>query len=79
MKIHTKKEDIKFKNGVSAPLIMESNAGCYVGTVDNSDGFLQPYTRLSDYMSQTDAESFLQKNNMFTCVITGITYTKNFD
>ena len=60
MKIHTKKEDIKFKNGISAPIVMESNAGCYVGTVDNSDGFLQPYTRLSDYMSKTVAEIFYE-------------------
>ena len=50
MKFKKQIKDIKFDNdGVSEPVIMASAAGWYVGAIDNSEGFIQPYNRYSGY------------------------------
>ena len=74
MKIHTKIEDIKFKDGISELIVMESQAGCYIGRVDCSEGYMQPYSRESHYMTQSDAELYLKRQKDF-----GISTCSNFD
>ena len=49
MKILKAIKDIKFDNGVSEPIVMASAAGWYVGAIDNSEGFVQPYDRYTGY------------------------------
>tara|TARA_B110000444_G_scaffold225004_1_gene228571 strand:- start:855 stop:1052 length:198 start_codon:yes stop_codon:yes gene_type:complete len=45
-------KDIKFDNdGVSEAIVMASAAGWYVGKIDNSEGFIQPYNRYSEYFA----------------------------
>ena len=45
-------KDIQFDNdGVSEAIVMASAAGWYVGKIDNSEGFIQPYNRYSDYFA----------------------------
>jgi len=45
-------KDIQFDNdGVSEAIIMASAAGWYVGKIDNSEGFIQPYNRYSEYFA----------------------------
>ena len=53
-------KNIKFNSsGVSEPIVMASAAGWYVGSIDKSEGFVQPYDRYTDYMTQEDAEKTL--------------------
>lgn len=60
MKILKEIKDIKFRdNGVSEPIVMSSQAGWYIGAVDNSDGFIQPYDRYTAYMEKQEAIDFL--------------------
>jgi len=40
---------------VSEPIVMASAAGWYVGSIDNSEGFIQPYDRYTDYMTKESA------------------------
>jgi|TARA_B110000444_G_C18739772_1_gene547399 hypothetical protein len=50
MKFIKEIKDINFDaDGVSEPVIMASAAGWYVGAIDNSEGFIQPYNRYSGY------------------------------
>lgn len=44
---------------ISAPVVMKSAAGYYVGTYVMSDGLLCPNERFSDYMCEEDAKSWL--------------------
>ena len=45
-------KDIQFDNdGVSEAIVMASAAGWYVGKIDNSEGFIQPWNRYSDYFA----------------------------
>ena len=52
-----KPEEIKWRDEgndtfVSEPLVMASNAGWYIGEIyKESDGFVMPYDRLSNYHS----------------------------
>jgi hypothetical protein len=45
---------------VSEPLAMSSAAGWYVGQICKEDDFLQPYDRLTNYMSKEDAIKLLE-------------------
>ena len=73
MKIQKMIEDIKFTNQdvygtemlVSEPIVMASAAGWYVGAIDKSEGFIQPYDRYTDYMTQEDAIAELENSEMF--------------
>ena len=63
MKIHEKHRYIVdgLNNGeISGTIIMASAAGWYVGSVerDLEDGFIQPYSRDSGYMSERQAENY---------------------
>jgi hypothetical protein len=40
---------------LSEPIVMASAAGWYVGSIDNSEGFIQPYDRYTDYMTKESA------------------------
>jgi len=45
-------KDIQFDNdGVSEAIVMASAAGWYVGKINNSEGFIQPYNRYSEYFA----------------------------
>jgi hypothetical protein len=56
MEFAKKIEEINFNNdGVSEPIAMASAAGWYVGSIDNSEGFIQPYDRYTDYMTKESA------------------------
>jgi hypothetical protein len=45
-------KDIQFDDdGVSEAIVMASAAGWYVGKIDNSEGFIQPWNRYSDYFA----------------------------
>ena len=46
---------------VSEPLAMASAAGWYVGQICEENDFLQPFDRLTDYMSKEDALKLLNK------------------
>ena len=60
MKILKAIKDIKFDNGVSEPIVMASAAGWYVGAIDNSEGFIQPYDRYTGYYATSgEAETVL--------------------
>ena len=62
MKILKDTKNIKFNtSGVSEPIVMASAAGWYVGSIDKSEGFIQPYDRYTDYMTQQDAEKALKE------------------
>ena len=66
MQVLKDQKDIKFDTkGVSEPIVMASAAGWYVGSIDKSEGFAQPYDRYTDYMTQEDAEKSLTENEMF--------------
>jgi hypothetical protein len=41
---------------VSEPIVMASAAGWYVGKVCKEDGFVQPYDRFTEYMTQEKAQ-----------------------
>ena len=52
MKILKDTKNIKFNtSGVSEPIVMASAAGWYVGSIDKSEGFIQPYDRYTDYVA----------------------------
>ena len=56
MNVSKKIEDIKWNTeGISEPIVMASAAGWYVGSIDNSEGFIQPYDRYTDYMTKESA------------------------
>ena len=73
MKLAKKIKDIKFDMvnvygemmEVSEPIVMASAAGWYVGAIDKSEGFIQPYDRYTDYMTQEDAIAELENSEMF--------------
>ena len=44
---------------VSEPIVMASAAGWYVGKVCKEDGFVQPYDRFTEYMTQEEAQKCL--------------------
>ena len=44
---------------VSEPIVMASAAGWYVGKVCKEDGFVQPYERFTEYMTQEKAQVVL--------------------
>ena len=46
---------------VSENIVMASAAGWYIGSIDKSEGFLQPYDRYTGYMTQQDAEKALKE------------------
>ena len=59
-------KDIKWNtDGISEPIVMASAAGWYVGAIDKSEGFIQPYDRYTDYMTQEDAIAELENSEMF--------------
>ena len=41
---------------LSEPIVMASAAGWYVGKVCKEDGFVQPYDRFTEYMTQEQAQ-----------------------
>ena len=68
MKLAKKIKDIKFDMvnvygemmEVSAPIVMASAAGWYVGKICKEDGFVQPYDRFTEYMTQEEAQKCLE-------------------
>ena len=44
---------------LSEPIVMASAAGWYVGKVCKEDGFVQPYDRFTQYMTQEKAQVVL--------------------
>ena len=44
---------------VSEPIVMASAAGWYVGAICKEDGFIQPYDRYTEYMTQEKAQVVL--------------------
>ena len=61
-KIQWTEEDVfGTKMKVSEPLAMASAAGWYVGQICEENDFLQPFDRLTDYMSKEDALKLLKK------------------
>ena len=67
MKFAKKIEDINFEKinsygemiEVSEPIVMASAAGWYVGAICKEDGFIQPYDRYTEYMTQDKAQVVL--------------------
>ena len=60
-KIQWTEEDVfGTKMMVSEPLAMSSAAGWYVGQICKEDDFLQPYDRLTNYMSKEEAIKLLE-------------------
>lgn len=58
--VHQVKQQIVPIEGlVSAPKVMKSQAGFYVGTTKTEDGYQVPCNRFSDYMSRSDAQKWL--------------------
>ena len=45
---------------ISEPIVMASAAGWYVGKVCKEDGFVQPYDRFTEYMTQEEAQKCLE-------------------
>ena len=41
---------------LSEPIVMASAAGWYVGKICKEDGFVQPYDRFTQYMTQEQAQ-----------------------
>ena len=68
MQIQKKIEDIKFSYQnvygetmkVSEPIVMASAAGWYVGKICKTDGFIEPYDRFTEYMTQESAQKCLE-------------------
>ena len=68
MKIAKNIKEIKFNDTnvfgtempVSEPIVMASAAGWYVGKVCREDGFVQPYDRFTEYMTQESAQKCLE-------------------
>ena len=44
---------------LSEPIVMASAAGWYVGKVCKEDGFVQPYDRFTEYLTQEEAQKCL--------------------
>ena len=66
MDISKKIKDIKWNTqGISEPIVMASAAGWYVGSIDKSEGFIQPYDRYTDYMTKEEATATLESTEMF--------------
>ena len=62
-KIQWTEEDVfGTKMKVSEPLAMASAAGWYVGQICEENDFLQPFDRLTDYMSKEDALKLLMED-----------------
>ena len=67
MQVQKKIEDINFEKinsygemiEVSEPIVMASAAGWYVGAICKEDGFVQPYDRYTEYMTQEKAQVVL--------------------
>ena len=67
MKILKNIKDIEFNTvnvygeemEVSEPIVMASAAGWYVGKICKEDGFVQPYDRFTEYMTQEEAQKCL--------------------
>ena len=67
MKILKNIKDIEFNKvtmygeeiELSEPIVMASAAGWYVGKVCKEDGFVQPYDRFTEYMTQEKAQVVL--------------------
>ena len=67
MKIAKKIKDIKFNKvnvygeemEVSEPIVMASAAGWYVGKICRTDGFVEPFDRFTEYMTQEEAQKCL--------------------
>ena len=63
--IHADFREIAEKTDIgetSQPIVMYTPAGHYVGRVyRNEDDWLEPYDRLSDYMSEADAHFHYHK------------------
>ena len=67
MEFAKKIEDINFEKinsygemiEVSEPIVMASAAGWYVGAICKEDGFIQPYDRYTEYMTQEKAQVVL--------------------
>ena len=68
MKILKNIKDIEFNKvtmygeeiELSEPIVMASAAGWYVGKVCKEDGFVQPYDRFTEYMTQEEAQKCLE-------------------
>ena len=68
MEFAKKIEDINFEKinsygemiEVSEPIVMASAAGWYVGAICKEDGFIQPYDRYTEYMTQESAQKCLE-------------------
>ena len=48
---------------VSDPIVMASAAGWYVGQICEENDFLQPFDRLTDYMSKSQAVALVKGMN----------------
>ena len=63
MKILKEIKDIKFTDGISEPIVMSSNAGWYVGKICNTEGFLEPYDRMTQYFgTPQEAQKYINAN-----------------
>ena len=51
---------------VSAPIVMKSGAGWYVGAVCREDGMVQPFDRYTYYMSLDEAIVELNSSSRFS-------------
>ena len=57
-------KDIKWNtDGISEPIVMASAAGWYVGQICEENDFLQPFDRLTDYMSKSQAVALVKGMN----------------
>ena len=67
MKFAKEIKDIKFSYQsvygetmkVSEPIVMASAAGWYVGKICKTDGFIEPFDRFTEYMTQEEAQKCL--------------------
>ena len=67
MKIAKNIKEIKFNDTnvfgtempVSEPIVMASAAGWYVGKICKTDGFIEPFDRFTEYMTQEEAQKCL--------------------
>jgi len=51
-----------FCKGASAPKVMESNAGWYIGTTSDEDGYPEAQCRMTDYFpTRQAAEEYLKE------------------
>ena len=59
MKILKDIKEITFNDGVSEPIVMASAAGWYVGAIDNTEGYIQPYNRFTGYYATSEEAQFV--------------------